>query len=267
MGKSEERNPFMIPFETLLPISQEQIEQSRWLQTQCYKVYMAVAESLQAGMSEVNVEQKARDEFAKRGVTEFWYNIPIYVWFGSNRFKHMRNPDYDVKKPRADVILTQDAVVHIDMHPQYPSPEPTRAWWGNFAGTFIWRPDDNSQAMISYLDYMQQLQRQGISKITAETTCRDVADWFLAEFERDGTTITDVGGNFGHNMGYGSKNAFPRSFVAPDNPTLLAGQIWGIEPGGFKGDLVARFETCIYLLSQGQAQILGVQETLPLTFT
>lgn len=231
----------------------------------CLRAYLQVASSLREGMTEHETASLVVEELKGGQVTDFWYDIPVLVLFGTKRFLQMVEPDYAVKRPSVDVKLKPSDPFFIDMHPRHKGGQ-----WGNFAATGLFR--SANQAEFEFLNLVQAIQQEGIETITAETTGRDLAQWFDNAFMQRDIELLDVRGNYGHSMGQGAKAHYRRLFLDNSNSMPMAGGIYGIEPGGIQRlpdgkVLVARFEDCVYVSAlSGRAQLLGRTEALPIAF-
>lgn len=247
----------------LEPVSQEAVEITDNLQKVCDTAFRTVLGELQIGMSEHDVYRALETELAKLGVTDFWYDIPIMVLSGVVRFNDMTSSDYKAKRPSEEVYIREGDPVFVDIHPREKTDE-GNGRWGNYARTFIVNP--TNQAQLSFARLMRRIELDGIHNLGALNRCQDVATYFSNKFQKLEIGLVDVRGNFGHNMGYGAKNQYlDRTFLDTDTHTLLEGQIWGIEPGGFtkvENDigqhkiLIARFEDCVHV-SDGTVRTLG----------
>jgi len=248
--------------------SKETIEAVAQMQQQCIEAYLTVTASLRAGISEAEIANTIIEELRGRGVSRFWYDIPVVVLIGPVRFMQMVEPDYAIKNPSAEVHLQEGLPLFIDIHPQHASGQ-----WGNFAATSLFEPQD--QESVSFLKLMQQIQGEGIAALMSDMTGAEVAQWFQQRFQAEQIELVDVRGNFGHNMLQGPKvdtnGKDKRSFLDEHTQTPIGGYIWGIEPGGIRkrgsGDfLIARFEDCVYVPpEEGSPVLLGRQEPVPVT--
>lgn len=251
------------------PVSQEAVEATAWMQKQCIKAYLTVASSLKAGMTEVNIVKAIRAELKISGVKDYWYNIPIMVLIGVDRFKQMAVDDYEKKSPSDTVALQESLPFFVDIHPRHDSGR-----WGDLAATGVFRPRDDEKA-VEFLKSMQQIQQAGIARLAPSMKCSDVAAWFNNRFNQDNVNLVDVRGNFGHSMESGEKSTSERNFLDPNIHVPIGGKIFGIEPGGFRPTagnvnsvLVARFETCVHIPQEGAGSVrmLGDTTTLSVVF-
>src|SRR3989338_8386878 len=90
------------------PITPEAVEATTYLQRHCQEAYLTVAASLQAGMTERAISTAIKKELATRGISDFWYDIPVMVLFGERRFLDMTRPTYSQKEP-GDTKLEEGA--------------------------------------------------------------------------------------------------------------------------------------------------------------
>ncbi len=245
-------------------VTEEEVDITTYMQQQCVDSYLTVASSLKSGMSERAIEKAMKAELALGGLKEFWYNIPVMVLVGEDRFRMMAADDYDIKEPQEEIVLQPGMPFFIDMHPRHAQ----TGRWGNFAATGIFNPQDSEEA-IKLLQEMQEIQLNGISSLRADMAGADVAAMFDGKFGEAGIQLLDVRGNYGHSMGTGPKGSFQRAFLDANNAFSIGGQIFGIEPGGTRGLSVARFEDCVHIPDgslEGQSTILGRTKPVPLVF-
>jgi hypothetical protein len=250
--------------ETLSP---EIVELTDHMQRSCVQAYLTVASSLRVGMSETVIAHAVNGELQSQGITDFWYDIPIVVLVGVERFMQSVLADYAVKSPSEQVTLQADTPFFIDIHPRYANGR-----WGNFAASGIFQPHGDEQ--VKQLELMQSLHHQGVHQLTAKRTGADVANWFTQQFAAHGIEHVDVRANFGHSMGAGLKSEYQRLFLDEANYTPIGGSIYGIEPGGVRRDhagqvvAFARFEDCVYIPPDGRPSVmLGAHEPLPIVFS
>jgi Metallopeptidase family M24 len=261
-----ENKPISIQENTL----DEAIEVTEWMQKQCIHAYLAITSELKNGYSEKRIEQAIRDVLRENGLDDFWYDIPVMVLIGVERFFHMANSEYHVKIPSDDINLIPGDYIFIDMHPRHPSGR-----WGNFAATGIYRPGDDAEA-INFLQQMQKIQTDVVGSLNSQDNGADIANRFQRKFQLEQINLVDVQGCFGHDMLYGQKRGSferdRRSFLDKYNTITIGGRIWGIEPGGSRirssgnSFVVARFEDCVYVPFHGPPIILGRQESIPVVF-
>jgi Xaa-Pro aminopeptidase len=244
----------------------ETLEATAWMQSQCIQAYLTVASALRSVLSEARIARAIRDELQASGVRDFWYDIPIVVLIGTNRFAQLIAPEYDVKSPSEVAVLQPGMSFYIDIHPRHES-----GCWGNFAATGVYHPPDSESAAL--LKMMQGIQEAGIRHLNGEQTGGDVARWFVRQFEDAEIEVFDVRANFGHSMGSGAKSDYQRLFLDEHNNTPIGGGIYGIEPSGVRRDgsgqisAMARFEDCVYIPPHGgQAVIMGRTDPVPVAF-
>lgn len=232
-------------------------------------VFKKAITSLQVGMSEVDIANLVKLEFRKRGIEEFWYDIPQNVLIGVERFKEgTTTADYEIKKPSKDIFLKEDLPVFIDLSPV----DPQTKQWGDWSSTVVFHPKrvrDNEQPI--FLEELRQIHRQGITLITSKITGSEVIDYYLEEFKKRGITLLDVRNNVGHSIHAGSKNQAQRVWLDNNNKNSLRVGIYAIEVGGFRigkkdkrRTVVGRFEECVYIPREGSAIMLGSNELVPL---
>ena len=218
-------------------------------------VFNETIKSLKLGISEVDIAKLLRKNFEKRGITKFWYTVPEVVLIGSERFKiGTTTTDYRIKSPSKDSFLQEGSTVYADLSPM----DSVTKIWGDWNGMLVFQPRkrvDNEQ--VAFLEEVRNIQLNGISRITAQTTGADVASYYLEEYKRHSITLLDVRNNVGHSMHEGSKDRAKRIWLDLNNVNPLGEGIFTIEPGGARGDLVGRFEECIYIPKEGNAIVLS----------
>ena len=241
-------------------ISQKDIEIVSWLQEQSIGAYLKVANSLQSGMSEWDIAHSLKQELQKTGIVHYWYDVPITVLIGPNRFKHMADTDYEIKSPRDTISLKENDVFFIDITSQ----ESTQGRWGDFSATGVYKPKNNEH--VKFIEHMQMIHQEGISHIHADIKGCEVFEWFKKRFDEENVKLIDPRSNVGHTIGFGTKQTYNRIFLDASDQIQMKDSLYAIEPGGIKGDLVSQFEDCMYVPKKGPAMILGRKEMLPVVF-
>jgi Metallopeptidase family M24 len=250
------------------PALQEVIAITTSMQRNCIETYLAVANTLESGMSEADIAERVRQELKNRGYSRYWYTISILVLIGPVRFLQMADPDYSAKNPSKNVFLQEGDTFFIDMHPMHiPS-----GCWGNFGATGLYRSVEDFE-QITFLNEMQFIQMESIRGFKPEITARDVSVYFQGIFQERAIELVDVRFNIGHAMQRGPKRWTRKSFFLDENNYRPIGnRILGIEPGGKrnrrsgKGIVVARFEQCVYMPENSSPIILGHTGTIPTVF-
>lgn len=246
----------------------EKIKVVSKLQKTSVEVFKAITPSLRTGISELDIANLAKQEFSKRGVSEFWYNVPFIVLIGAERFKiGTTTSNYTIKSPSKEVYLEDGMPTHMDFAPM----DSKTKIWGDFASTIVFHPRngiDNEQ--LSFLDEMRKIQRSAIEQITFKTTGAEIANYYLNIFAKKGITLLDARNNVGHSIHEGPKDQAKRVWLDQNNNEPLGEGIFTLEPGGIRpkkdgtGIVSARFEECIYIPKEGNAVILRNQELLPI---
>lgn len=248
-----------------IAVTPDEVRSTVRLQAQCIDAYQRVMNSLHTGISEHEIAQFVADTLQSVGITEYWYDIPIMVFIGTDRFQTEKSTDYAVKSPSPAVTLEEGLPVFIDMH----SIDPQTRRWGDFSATALYRPVEGDPS-IQFALRMQEIQELVIGQTDSESTPAQVADRFIGHFRYDGIELMDVRNNFGHSMGAGRKADHARVFLDLDHKESMAGQIYAVEPGGITmiagKTYMARFEDCIHVPEKGQAAILGRTGRLPVIF-
>jgi hypothetical protein len=250
----------------LSPVTPEMVEVTADMQKKCVEAYLTVASELRPGISEVQIAKGMMGELEKRGISDFWYDNPVLVLVGEQRFCEMANPSYEDKAPKHSSRLRSGDPFFIDMHPRHESGR-----WGNFAATGILSPSMNRNGDVM-LRLMQGIQEWEMLRITGNTRASEVAGHFQDTFNELGISPLDVRGNFGHSMEQGLKSEANRVFLDSATIEKMGGRIFGIEPGGYQqvggphSIVVARFEDCVHVPVSGRAMVLGRTNPVSIAF-
>lgn len=230
------------------------------LQRKSIDVFNSVVSNLEVGLSEVDIAELVKKEFAKNGVKECWYNVPFMVLIGIERFQiGTTTSDYSLKEPSNNTYLKEGEPVHMDFSPM----DLETKIWGDWSSTIVFHPrniTDNEQ--IVFLDEMRKIQRSIVPQITSKTTGADIANFYLNIFNKEGIKLLDVRNNVGHSIHKGAKDEVERVWLDQNNTEPLGEGIFTIEPGGIcqkkdgHGVVVGRFEDCIYIPNKGKTVIL-----------
>lgn len=247
----------------------ERIKVVSKLQKTSADVFKAIPPSLRIGMTELEIAKLAKQEFDKRGIKEFWYNVAFVVLIGVERFQiGTTTLDYAIKSPSKDVYLEDGMPVHMDFSPM----DPKTKIWGDWASTIVFHPRDGiDNEQVAFLDEMRNIQRSIIAQITYKTTGAEIASYYLNIFAEKGISLLDVRNNVGHSIHEGSKDSTQRVWLDQNNTKPLGEGIFTLEPGGIRqkkdgnGIVVGRFEECIYIPKLGNAILLGNKELVALT--
>ena len=239
------------------------------LQKASYDSYRVVVQNLSVGMSEKEIAQMLREEMNKRGMQHYWYDVPIFVLIGTDRFLQIKQAGHDyAKKSPGETTLEEGSVVYIDLHPQ----DEMTGQWGDWNSMFVFHPRfgvDDEQ--VAFLDEMRSIQRGGIEKIRSTMTAAAVSEIFFSAFEKHGVTLSDPLNNVGHSIHAVPKSKSKRVYLDKETFTVMGEGLYAIEPGGYRqkrsgnGIVVGRFEECISITEKG-AEILGRQQLLPLIY-
>src|SRR3989344_4764261 len=118
------------------------------LQKKSADVFKVVARSLQVGMSEADIAKLIRTEYEKRGVVDFWYDVPIIVLVGVQRFIKAANSDYTTKSPSASYTLSEGDTLYVDLHPRDSRTE----LWGDWNTMAVFHPrKDIDDEQVNFL--------------------------------------------------------------------------------------------------------------------
>jgi Xaa-Pro aminopeptidase len=237
------------------------------LQTACYEAFSSIVAKLQSGMSELEIAKKIREALKQKKISEYWYDVPIFVIIGADRFFDIAKRNYPAKSPHPDIFLQEGDPIYIDIHPR----DTTTKIWGDWNSMVVFRPgSETDEEQVSFLEEVRKIHRKGIEKFNSCMTAADVAEYYFSEFEKRTITLSDVRNNVGHSMHSGPKLPEKRTFLEKGNNTVLSEGIYAIEPGGYrkkksgKGFVIGRFEDAIYIPKSGNAKLLGKSELLPL---
>lgn len=233
-------------------------------------IYLQTLHSLKMGMSEQDIASAIHSSFLSKGISSFWYDIPISVFISEKRFLSMGDKDYRIKSPSTNALLKVGDVVHIDLDPMDSDGN-----WGDFSATCVFKPKSaNDSEKVKFLQFIRDIQKEGIKQLTSKTKAGEVAKWYLNKFREKNITLLDVRNTVGHSIHSGAKK-YPdgkdkRLFLEVSSGTPLGEGIYAIEPGGYSKNnlthevVVGRFEDCVYVPLKGKPIILGNQEDLPL---
>lgn len=231
-------------------------------------VVSSIFNLFKVGMNEYEITKLIRDAFAKRGVYDFWYDVPIIVLIGAERFLNGANADYATKSPSQEYILQDGSTIYIDVHPQ----DASTSLWGDWNTMAVFHPRTGiDDEQVAFLEQMRQIHREGAEKLKPTMTGADVANYFVEAYQKNGITpFMATNSDVGHTIHEGLKVNAKRLMLNMENSSLIGGYIYAIEPAGFRqkksgdGILVGRFEECIYIPKEGNAVLLGSQNLLPL---
>lgn len=239
----------------------------RELQETCFEVFETVIPLLKMGMSEFDLAEIIRRELRKRGIIDFWYDVPIFVLFGQRRFLDIASENYPTKSPHKDTYLKSGEPIYIDIHPQ----DHATKIWGDWNSMLVFHPRKGiDDEQVAFLEEIREIQREGFSHLRSTMTAADVAKYYLNEFEKHAIVLSDVRNNVGHSMHSGPKLPEKRLFLEKKVNKQLGSKIYAIEPGGYRnkksseGIVVGRFEECVFIPKEGKTIILGSQKLLPL---
>lgn len=239
------------------------------LQNTSAEVFKTITKGFEVGDSEAKIAASIRLEFKKRGIVDFWYDVPIIVLMGTGRFINGANADYATKSPSVDAVLKDGSIIYVDVHPQ----DNQTKLWGDWNTMAVFHPKvgiDDEQ--VAFLEEMREIHRRGIVQFTPIMTGADVANYYFDSYQERGITpLLGKKPDVGHTIHAGAKVDANRLLLCEENTTPIGRHIYAIEPGGFRpnksggGVVVGRFEECVYIPKLGNAILLGSKELLALT--
>jgi hypothetical protein len=237
------------------------------LQQMCWEIFATSVQVLKTGISEYDYAELLRKEFKKKKIVSFWYDVPIFVLFGTTRFLDIASKDYQIKSPHKSVFLQEGDPIYIDFHPQ----DADTKLWGDWNSMVVFHPRvGRDDEQIAFLEEVRDIQRKGFLHLRATMNASDIANYYVNEFEKHDIILSDVRNNVGHSMHSGPKLPEKRLFLENGMQKPLGDEIYAIEPGGYrkkrlgKGIVVGRFEECVLVTQREPAIILGSQKLLPL---
>lgn len=248
---------------------EEKIKVVEKLQATAFEVFKEVTSVLLAEKSEAAIADAVNEAYRRRGIVEHWYDVPHNVLIAVDRFKEgTTTTDYSIKNPSKDSILKDGSIVYIDMSPM----DPKTKIWGDWSSTIVFHPRKGiDDEQVQFLDEFRAIQRSGIPHFTSQTTGAEICRYYTKAYKQRGITLLDVRSNVGHSIHDGPKDKANRIWLDVENNIPLGEGIFTIEPGGYKaktdgkGDVIARFEDCIYIPKEGPPILLGNKELPPLT--
>jgi Xaa-Pro aminopeptidase len=239
------------------------------LQRASAQTFCSVVPLLKTGMSEFQVADLLRNEFADRGIEAFWYDVPIIVLIGSNRLLNGANADYQTKSPSKDVVLAPGSTIYVDLHPQ----DSVTGLWGDWNTMAVFQPRPGiDDEQVAFLAEMREIHRRGFDQVQPHWSGADLIHYYRQAYHDKG--ITQLQGekpDIGHTIHAGPKINAHRLLLDESNTNLLADHFYAIEPAGSRQNkngselLVGRFEECVYFTKAGKAILLGDNEQVPLT--
>ena len=190
------------------------------------------------------------------------------VLVGAERFKSGSvASDYAIKSPSKEIILKEGDVIYIDLHPM----DTQTQIWGDWNTMTVYKPStDYHFEQVRFLEDFRKIQRETVASLKPHMTGSNTVEYVLSQFEQNNITpLFDDRQNIGHSLHSGPKDQAKRIFLDNKNNSKLGGNIFTIEPGGYRpstlgiGILVARFEEAVYIPEDGNPRILGYQKLLP----
>ncbi|MDO8573736.1 MAG: M24 family metallopeptidase [Candidatus Daviesbacteria bacterium] len=239
------------------------------LQNTSAEVFKTISKSFEVGYSEAEIAALIKLEFRKRGIVDFWYDVPIIVLIGTERFISGANADYATKSPSVDAVLKDGSIIYVDVHPQ----DNQTKIWGDWNTMAVFHPRvgiDDEQ--VAFLEEIREIHRKGIAQLTPTMTGADVINYYFTAYKEGG--IMPIIGNkpdVGHTVHAGVKVDAKRLLLCEENTTPIGEHIYAVEPAGYRpkksgeGVVVGRFEECVYIPKLGNAILLGSKELLALT--
>lgn len=173
----------------------ENIKKVSKLQLCSYYIYSNTIRRVKEGMSEIDIAKIISEQFKERGIKQFWYDIPIMVLIGEDRFLDMTG-DYKNKSPSVNHLLKIGDTIHIDL-----TPKDKEGFWGDFSATCVFHPKtDYDFEKVEFLRLVRKIQRDGIKRIKSVNKSSDIANWYLGKFRENNMTLVDVRNNLSHSI-------------------------------------------------------------------
>ncbi|MBI3955384.1 M24 family metallopeptidase [Candidatus Gottesmanbacteria bacterium] len=245
----------------------ESLQAVESLQGKCVTSYQEMLAVLKEGMSEAEINHILINILQKKDIRSYWYEIGVMVLINERRFHDMQTKDYTLKSPSETVILKRGNTIFIDFHPMDEN-----GIWADFSSMCIYKPSEDDQEKVSYLELVYTIHMEGIRKLNSTLTFADVFKYYQEIYKEHDMEIEDVRHTVGHTLDTGSKydnkNNDKREFLDIENHELISDLILAIEPGGYKYNkrnkmLVGRYEDCVYIPQSGIPIILGRKNKLP----
>ncbi len=221
---------------------------------------------MKVGQSEIEIADLIKSALFKRGIEKYWYDIPIIVLVGKERFLSSVNAHNDKKSPSPNIFLKERDTVYIDIHPQ----DPKTGIWGDWNTMFVFQPNNKkNNNQIDFLNLIRQILFDGIQSLKSSMRFCDIYDLFLDKYKENNIRPLWGGNpNIGHTLHKGDKLSSERLFISPDNKHIIGGEIFSLEPGGYQyiDDelVVGRFEECVFVPKDGKSIHLGNNSLFPL---
>lgn len=237
------------------------------LQGKCVISYNELLPLLKEGMSEVEINHILINILQKKDVQSYWYEVGVMVLINESRFRDMQNKDYAFKSPSETIVLKRGDPIFIDFHPMDEN-----GIWADFSSMCIYKPSEDDQEKVSYLELVYTIHMEGIRKFKSTMTFADIFKRYQDAYKEHDMEIEDARHTVGHTLDTGSKydnnKIDKRKFLDIDNHELISDLILAIEPGGCKHNkrnniLVGRYEDCVYIPKSGIPIILGRKNKLP----
>lgn len=245
------------------------IKRVKKLQLLSYNIYLSTIRHLKVNMSEVDIATFISEQYKKKGVESYWYDVPMMVLISEERFLEMTK-DYNTKSPLTTYRLKSGNTIHIDL-----TPKDKEGFWGDFSATCVFHPKtDYDFEKVEFLRLVRKIQRDGIKRIKSVNQGSNIANWYLGKFRENNMTLVDVRNNVGHSIHQGTKK-FPdgrgkRNFLDVNNNNPIGEGIFAIEPGGYRESsidknkiVVGRFEDCIYVSTSQIPLLLAPKKEIP----
>ncbi len=236
------------------------------LQELSFNSCLEIVPKIKRGQSEIEIADLIKSALFKRGIEQYWYDIPIIVLVGKERFLSSVNDHNDKKSPSPNIFLKDRDTVYIDIHPQDTKTE----IWGDWNTMFVFQPNNKKDKnQIDFLNLVRQILFDGIQSLKSSMRFCDIYDLFLNKYrENNISTLWGDNSNIGHTLHKGDKLSAKRLFISPDNKQIIGGEIFSLEPGGYQytGDelLVGRFEECVFVSKENKSTHLGNNSLFPL---
>ncbi|GBF77607.1 hypothetical protein PA598K_06164 [Paenibacillus sp. 598K] len=194
---------------------------------------------LKPGISERAFADICEAVMRELGADDFWY--PMLVNFGANTVYCTRGGHL----PADDVYLQETDIVLVDYSPLVDGR------WGDYSETILvgTAPDPAWERLVADA---RDIFAQTYAYAARASTIGELFDYCESLIRERGYALLDPGGNIGHSIEDGQRQAL-RTYLSPVHASEpLAGKRWAIEPHIGKDGYGAKFENVIYIPGEAQ---------------